>query len=118
MADTLSVPATTTRATTRRRFRVSADRVWSLLVISPSIVLVAIFVYSFLARTAYVSLVNWSDLAPDYTFRGLFNYQRLFQSDRFLTDLHNTAVFTVVFIAVCLVLGLLLAVLLDTRIRG
>lgn len=91
---------------------------WSLLVISPSIILVAVFIYSFLIRTAYVSLVNWGDLAPDYTFRGLWNYERLFQSDRFLTDLHNTGVFRVIFITVCLILGLLLATLLDTRIRG
>jgi glucose/mannose transport system permease protein len=118
MSDTQTLSVPTTRTNARRRWQVSGDRLWSLLVISPSIVLVAIFVYSFLARTAYVSLVSWSDLAPDYTFRGLFNYQRLFDSDRFLTDLHNTAVFTVVFIVVCLVLGLLLAILLDTRIRG
>ncbi len=118
MANTLTVPVTKAGVATRRRFRVSGDRLWSLIVIAPSIVLVAVFVYSFLIRTAYVSLVSWNDLAPDYTFRGLFNYQRLFDSDRFITDLHNTAVFTAVFIVVCLVLGLVLALLLDTRIRG
>jgi glucose/mannose transport system permease protein len=116
---TLSVPAQAARpVVARRRWHMTSDRMWSLIVISPSIILVAIFVYYFIARTAYVSLVSWNDLAPDYTFRGLFNYERLFQSDRFLTDLHNTGVFTVVFISVCLTLGLLLAVLLDRRIRG
>jgi glucose/mannose transport system permease protein len=115
----ISVPAQARQQTlARRRWHMSSDRMWSLIVITPSIVLVAVFVYYFIARTAYVSLVNWNDFAPDYTFRGLYNYQRLFDSERFLTDLRNTGVFTAVFIAVCLVLGLTLAVLLDRRIRG
>ena len=37
---------------------------------------------------------------------------------RFITDLKNTAVFTVIFWSQCLFLGLLLAILLDQRIRG
>jgi glucose/mannose transport system permease protein len=97
---------------------VSSDRVLSLLVIAPSVILIAVFVYSFLVRTAYISLVSWNDLAPDFTWRGLVNYQRLFANTRFQTDLRNTAVFTVAFIAICLGLGLLLAMLLDMRIKG
>ncbi|HEX5688572.1 MAG TPA: sugar ABC transporter permease, partial [Roseiflexaceae bacterium] len=67
---------------------------------------------------AYISLVSWNDLAPDYTWRGFANYQRLFANTRFQTDLRNTAVFTIVFISICLGLGLLLAMLLDMRIKG
>jgi glucose/mannose transport system permease protein len=49
----------------------------------------------------------------------LDNYLRLIRSDqRFQQDLENTVVFTVLFIATCLILGLLLAVLLDQKIRG
>jgi glucose/mannose transport system permease protein len=107
-----------TQARTARRRPVSTDRLLSLLVITPSIVLVAVFVYSFLARTAYVSLVSWNDLAPDYTWRGLLNYQRLFENERFITDLRNTVIFTIPFILICLAIGLLLAALLDSRIRG
>jgi glucose/mannose transport system permease protein len=74
-------------------------------------------VYGFIGRTFYISLVRWNDLAPDYTFVGWTNYVRLMDTERFQIDLRNTLVFTVTFIAACLSAGLLLAVLLDRRIK-
>ncbi|MFN8488271.1 MAG: sugar ABC transporter permease [Caldilineaceae bacterium] len=62
--------------------------------------------------------MNWNDFTPDWTWRGLYNYQRLFINPRFQTDLWNTAVFTVVFIVAGLALGLGLALMLDSRIIG
>jgi glucose/mannose transport system permease protein len=65
-----------------------------------------------------VSLVAWNDLKPDYTWVGMRNYVRLFANQRFLIDLSNTLWFTVPFIIICLVVGLLLAVLLDSKVKG
>jgi glucose/mannose transport system permease protein len=79
---------------------------------------VLIFIYAFILWTGYISLVNWNDVNPNYTWVGLQNFVRLFQTPRFITDLKNTAVFTVIFWGQCLFLGLLLAILLDQRIRG
>jgi len=90
----------------------------SILLITPSIIAIAIFVYGFMGFTAYVSLSNWRQLLPDLTFVGLSNYQRLFANPRFQIDLRNTIVFTVFFLGACLVIGFVLAVLLDQRIRG
>jgi glucose/mannose transport system permease protein len=101
-----------------RRRLMTSDRLIAIAMITPSVVLVAIFVYYFIARTAYVSLVNWNDLAPNYTFVGFRNYERLFANERFQIDLRNTLVFTVTFIGACLSAGLLLATLLDSRIKG
>jgi glucose/mannose transport system permease protein len=101
-----------------RRALVTPDRLISIALISPSVILIAIFVYGFIGRTAYVSMVRWNDLAPDYTFVGLTNYLRLLDSERFQIDIRNTFVFTTTFIAACLVVGLLLAVLLDSGIKG
>ena len=100
-----------------RSFHWSKDRLISVALITPSIVAVAVFVYIFIAQTAYISLVRWNDFAPDFTWVGLYNYERLFQTERFQIDLRNTFVFTVTFIAACLALGLLLATLLDMRIK-
>jgi glucose/mannose transport system permease protein len=97
---------------------VTADRLISIALIAPSLVVIAIFVYGFIGRTFYISLVRWNDLAPDYTFVGLANYIRLLDSERFQIDLRNTLVFTTTFIALCLAVGLLLAVLLDSGIKG
>ena len=98
--------------------RVSRDRVISLALIAPSIVLVAIFVYGMIGWTGFVSLTKWNTLAPDYTFNGLANYAKIFDTPRFQLDLRNTVVFTIFFIAASLSIGLTLANFLDRHIRG
>lgn len=98
--------------------RINRDRIIAIALITPSVLAIAIFVYGFIGQTAYTSLVRWNDFTPDYTFVGLKNYVDLFQNDRFQIDLANTFKFTVVFIAACLGIGLLLATLLDQRIKG
>lgn len=115
--DPAAISTTVPRQKARRR-GLSSDRLISIALITPSVIAIAIFVYSFIARTAYISLVNWNDLAPDYTWVGLRNYTRLFATERFQIDIRNTVVFTVVFIAACLTSGLLIASLLDLRIKG
>jgi glucose/mannose transport system permease protein len=97
---------------------VTRDRLLSLLLIAPSVIALAVFVYGFIAFTAYSSLTKWDALTPDLTFVGLRNYAKLFTIDRFLCDLRNTVTFTVLFLAACLVVGLVLAILLDQGIKG
>jgi len=98
--------------------QVSRDRLISVLLILPSVILLGIFVYGFIAFTAYSSLSKWDSLTPDFTFVGMQNYAKLFTIDRFLCDLRNTVTFTVLFLAGCLAVGLFLAILLDQRIKG
>jgi len=106
----------TTRARTARRL-LTSDRAIAIAMVAPSLIAVAVFVYGFIGRTVYISLVRWNDLVPDYTFVGLANYVRLLEVERFQADLRNTLVFTVTFISLCLMAGLLLATLLDQRLR-
>ncbi len=112
-----AVVAPRPRARVGRR-TVDRDRMIAIAMIAPSVVAIAVFVYYFIARTAYVSLVRWNDLMPDYTWVGLRNYARLFGTERFQKDLWNTLKFTGVFIPACLAIGLVLATLLDQRIKG
>jgi len=100
-----------------RRYRLG-DRLIAILMILPSALAIGLFVYGFIGWTAWVSLSNWDGLRPDLSFAGLRNFQRLFTLPRFQKDLENTLVFTVLFLAACLVIGFLLAVLLDQRVRG
>jgi glucose/mannose transport system permease protein len=90
----------------------------SIALLLPSIVAVAIFVYGFIGWSIRVSMSQWKGLLPDYTWVGLQQYTYLFQDTRFLIDLRNTAVFTVGFIAGCLIFGLGMAILLDQKLRG
>ncbi|MBC7263724.1 MAG: sugar ABC transporter permease [Chloroflexi bacterium] len=94
------------------------ERVVSVLLLAPSAIAIAIFVYGFIGFTGFVSLTKWNQLLPDFTLVGLDNYRGLFAHPRFQIDLRNTVVFTVLFLTLCLAIGFLLAVLLDQRIRG
>jgi len=93
------------------------DRVIAVLLVLPSLVVIAVFVYGFIGFTAFASLTRWDNLVPDFSFVGLENYVRLFNTQRFQIDLRNTVTFTSLFLATSLALGFLLAVLLDRRIR-
>lgn len=96
----------------------SRDRLFSALIVLPSVVAVGIFVYGFIGWTAYVSVSNWNSFVADLSFVGVRNFAELFQTTRFQIDLKNTVVFTIAFLAGCLAIGLLLAILLDQKIRG
>ncbi|MGQ0551380.1 MAG: carbohydrate ABC transporter permease [Armatimonadota bacterium] len=94
------------------------DRALSILILVPSVLAVGVFVYGFLGWTGYVSLSHWNSFVPDLSFAGLRNFVDLFENPRFQIDLRNTAVFTGAFLAGCLGIGLLLALLLDQQIKG
>lgn len=94
------------------------DRILAILLILPSVLAVAIFVYGFIGFTGYASLTKWNKLLPDFTWVGLRNYRVLFMHPRFQIDVRNTVVFTVLFLAASLAIGFLLAVLLDQRVKG
>lgn len=90
----------------------------AVLIVSPSIAAITVFVYGFILWSLRTSVSAWEGIRPNYTFVGLRNYARLFRSSRFQIDLWNTAYFTVFFIAVCIVFGFLLAYLINKQIRG
>jgi ABC-type sugar transport system permease subunit len=96
------------------------DRFWApaLLLVSPSLVAIAVFVYGFLGWNLRVSFTSWRGLTPRYDFVGLRNYTGLWQDRRWLIDVHNIVIFTVVFVAGALALGFVLAYLIDRGVRG
>lgn len=100
------------------------ERWIAFLMILPSIILLGIFVYGFIAWTGVVSVSKWDGIQPDYTPVGLANYIKLFTEAggishiRFNTDLWNTFFFTIIFLLLCVVFGLLLAILLDQKVKG
>jgi len=57
-------------------------------------------------------------LKDAYTHDLLVQYKKLFASDRWMVALKNLIIFGVLFIGFCIALGLLLAILLDQRIRA
>lgn len=67
--------------------------------------------------TLGVSLTS-SRTFPSMDFVGLDQYQRLLSNERWLHALQNLAVYGVLFILACLVIGTLLAIFMDLKVRA
>ncbi|MFB4162505.1 carbohydrate ABC transporter permease [Alteribacillus sp. JSM 102045] len=102
----------------KRRKKISSDQWTAVAFLTPSVVLLGIFIYGFIGWTGYVSLSNWNTLTPDFSFAGLSNYLYLFSDFRFQADLRNTLFFTIFFIGLVIILGLGLAILIDQKLKG
>jgi len=87
------------------------------MVIAPSFVLSLLFIYGLMAWNGYLSL-SASRLLPNYEFVGMQHYVTLLDSDRFQVAMRNMAVFGSLFIGGAMVLGVVLAILLDQKVRG
>jgi glucose/mannose transport system permease protein len=87
------------------------------LVIAPSFILAMAFIYGLMAWNGYLS-VSASRLLPNYEFVGLEQYVRLFESERWWVALSNLGIFGGLFLFFGMAIGLLLAILLDQKIRA
>ncbi|MFL6672296.1 MAG: carbohydrate ABC transporter permease [Massilia sp.] len=67
--------------------------------------------------TLRVSLTSSRTFASDH-FVGLAQYERLFDNERWVLSLHNLAVYGLLFIGACIVIGSLLAVFIDQNVTG
>jgi glucose/mannose transport system permease protein len=97
--------------------RVNLIRLMPRLVLAPSLVLAFLFIYGLMIWNVYLSL-STSRMLPNYTFAGLIQYERLFESDRFWVALKNLGIFGGLYVGGSISLGLLLAILLDQKVRA
>ena len=86
------------------------------LVLAPSFVAILIFVYGFIGWTAWISLTK-SKLMPRYEIDGIGQYTRLFSAPRWDVAMNNLFV-GALFIIISIVIGLMLAIFLDQKIRA
>jgi glucose/mannose transport system permease protein len=89
-----------------------------LLLVSPSLLVLGVFVYGFAGWNVRYSLSSWRGLTQANDWVGLRNYRQLFADETFRNDVRNLVIFTVVFIGGSLLLGFGMALLLDKGIRG
>ena len=87
------------------------------LVLSPSLLLVGVCVYGFIAFTFYLSFTA-STILPNMTLAGGENYARLFSLSTFFSSLGNLGLFATLYIMISMALGMILAILIDQRIRA
>lgn len=86
------------------------------IVLAPTTAAMLVCMYGFMIWTGALSFTK-SRMLPQWDFVGFDQYVRLFENPRWDVSLSNLVVFGVLFIAVSLILGLLIAVLLDQKIR-
>jgi len=87
------------------------------LVLAPSFLIVLVFVYGFIAYTGFLSLTD-SKMLPSYNFVGLSNYSKLWALPHWWRAISNLAIFASLYIVICSVLGLALAILLIGGVAG
>jgi glucose/mannose transport system permease protein len=109
---------TDTASASRRRRWLRSDMAIAVLVLTPSILAVAIFIYSFIVWSFYISGTKWNTAVVDLSWVGLDNWIRIFSDNRFQTDVRNLVLYAIGFMGQCIILGFLLAVLIDQKIKG
>ncbi|RAU16946.1 sugar ABC transporter permease [Nitrincola tibetensis] len=119
MSESKTADLTSVAMTPRRNSRMGDTLAYWMpkLVLSPTLIIVLVFFYGFILWTGYLSFTN-SRMLPSYDLVGWANYVRLFNNERWFVSLRNLAVYSVLFIVICLAIGLSLAILLDQKIRA
>ena len=88
------------------------------LVVAPAFVLGFAFIYGLMLWNGVLSFTA-SRMLPNYEeFVGLAQYEKLFQMDRWWVALKNLAVFSVLYVAGSMALGMVLAIFLDQKVRA
>jgi glucose/mannose transport system permease protein len=88
------------------------------LVVAPAFVLGFAFIYGFMLWNGVLS-VTASRMLPNYDeFVGLAQYQQLFEMDRWWVALRNLGIFSVLYVGGSMLLGMVLAIFLDQKVRG
>lgn len=87
------------------------------LVVAPSLLIVLVTVYLFIAWTGVISVTS-SKFVPIYDFVGLEQFARLWATPRWHIAVENLFIFSTLFLAISIGLGLLMAILLDQHVRA
>jgi multiple sugar transport system permease protein len=94
-----------------------ADAFWGYAMIAPGLIGMLVFYIWPMLQTFYFSFTEWGPFG-DAVWTGLANYRALFNGPEFLMALRNTLVYTVLSVSITEAIALVLAVLLNQKLRG
>ena len=94
------------------------DKMATLLIFLPSLILVGYFVYASIGWNAIVSISDWRGLRPSYDIVGIAQYVSLSDDPVFWISLENNLLLISLFVPGSLLLGLFLAILLNAKVRA
>lgn len=87
------------------------------LFILPMVVGLVVFRFGPIAASLLASFTRWSVYAPPQ-WLGLGNYQEMLTSSEFWTVLTNTLIFTIAYVPGVVILALIMALLVNQKLRG
>ncbi len=93
-------------------------RFWQVALLALPLTVFAVLVIWPLASSFYYSFTNWNGFSADYDFVGLANFTKIYTDDLFRNAILNTIIWMVAAILLPTLLGLGLALLIDSRIPG
>ncbi len=97
--------------------KVSRRKLTPYMFLAIPLLLYVVWIIAPTLYTFYLSLTNW-DGVTDPQYIGLDNYRKLFQMDDFKVALGNNIRWFLIFITVPTTLGLFMALIFNTEIRG
>ncbi len=89
-----------------------------LLCLTPATLLALVFTAFPVLFSLYLSFHKWGILTPEKPFVGLANYQRLLHDAEFWSAMRHTLTYTVSVVVIGSALSLLLALMLNQKLRG
>lgn len=102
----------------QQAFQGFLEKIMPYLLITPAMAVLSIFVVIPLVMTLLLSLTNWNLISVDFNWIGLDNYKKLLGDQTFWKVVGNTFIFGFFSVGLTVVIAVLLAVLLDRKIRG
>jgi glucose/mannose transport system permease protein len=94
-----------------------SSRLAALLALAPAFAVLFVVYIGATGWTIWISLTS-SRMLPNSVFVGLRQYEALFANERWQVSVHNLIVFGLLFIAVSIALGFLLAIAIDQQVRA
>jgi multiple sugar transport system permease protein len=99
----------------RRRSERGLEAAFGYAFVAPNFVGFVLFVGLPVIASAVLSLYDWPLQGGSHPYVGLGNYQQAFRNPLFLSIIHNTLYYAVVYVPVCIVLALAGASMLSSR---
>jgi len=93
------------------------ERFWLLLLLSPTLIGLILGAFGSILATIVLSFMNWDLLSPP-VWAGFKNYTALFTNEKFYIALTNTIKFSAMYVPGVVIFSMLVAILLNRKIRG
>jgi glucose/mannose transport system permease protein len=94
------------------------ERLITTLIVLPPLISIFFFFYCFAGWNFFISLTDWEGFVPSYNLVGFRNYVTLSHDPLFWASLTNNLLLILLFVSGVILVGLILAILLDQKVRG